>query len=376
MRPIRVLVVDDSVVVRRLVSAAMEADPVLEVAGVAANGKIALAKIPQLSPDVVVLDVDMPVLGGLETLAEIRRRHPSLRVIMFSALTERGADATLEALFRGALDYVTKPANLGSAERAARVVREELIPKIKVLCHDLVGLEPPQVAVGPALEAPPVGVPVRARRVEVLVVGASTGGPQALEAILTRLPPPLPVPVLIVQHMPPLFTHSLAQQLSHKSGHRVSEAWPGAPIQRGEVLIAPGGLHLEVERTADELRARITDEPPENSCRPAVDVLFRTAADVFAGGTLAVVLTGMGRDGLRGCEAVRRRGGQVVVQDRATSVVWGMPGFVAGAGLAEAVVPLAELPALLATRLGLSAGTLAAHGEVGSGGTTGHEVER
>ncbi len=354
MRAIRVLVVDDSVVVRRMVSATMEADPALEVAGVAANGQIALAKIPQLSPDVVVLDVDMPVLGGLETLDRIRKLHPELPVIMFSALTERGADATLEALFRGALDYVTKPSNLGSAERAARVVRDELVPKIKALCHHLVGLEPPPAAVGPAEEAAPAAAPARrARRPEILVVGASTGGPQALETLLTRLPPPLPVPTLIVQHMPPLFTHSLAQQLSHKSGHRVMEAFPGAPIVRGEVLIAPGGLHLEVEQTTDEIRARITDEPPENSCRPAVDVLFRTAARVYGSGTLAVVLTGMGRDGLRGCEVVRRSGGQVVVQDRASSVVWGMPGFVAGAGLAEAVVSLEEMAPALAARLGL-----------------------
>lgn len=341
MRRIRVLIVDDSVVIRRALSNLVEGDPSLALAGVAANGRIALAKIPKIEPDIVVLDVDMPVMDGLETLTELRRLYPKLPVIMFSALTERGAEATLDALFRGALDYVTKPAQLGSAEQAESAAREQLIPKIKSLCAPRTAARrriprPTRSLLSPQTSRP--SGPVRA-----VVIASSTGGPPVLEKLLTGLPKPIPVPVLVVQHMPPLFTKNLARQLAAKSGLPVFEGRPGAPVAPGTVWIAPGGNHLAVEIRDEHVRLVTNTAPPENSCRPSADVLFRAASNVWGDGVLAIVLTGMGQDGLRGCGAIKAAGGRVAAQDRATSVVWGMPGFVVDSGLADAVLPAGEL---------------------------------
>lgn len=348
MRRIRVLVVDDSVVVRRLMSQLLEADPVLEIAATAANGRIALAKIPQAAPDIVVLDVDMPVMDGLETLDEIRRLYPSLPVLMFSALTERGADATLEALFRGAVDYVTKPTHTGSADRAAQAIRDEVIPKIKALRARMVTTD----AAAPAGSAAVLRPRRRKGPVEVVVLAASTGGPAALEAVLKHLPRPVPVPVLVVQHMPPIFTTYLAQQLSVKCGHEVREVTGDVRPGAGAVWVAPGGRHMVAEADEDGPLLRVTDDPPVNSCRPSADPLLVSVARVWGAGALAVVLTGMGRDGLRGCEEIREAGGQVLVQDQATSVVWGMPGFIVAAGLANDVLPLPEIAGEIGARLG------------------------
>jgi len=342
VRPIRVLVVDDSAVVRRALAELVAGDPELELAGAAPTGRLGLARLARTGADVVVLDVDMPGMDGLETLEAIRRSHPRLPVIMFSVLTERGAEVTLRALFRGAQDYVTKP-TAGGREAAAEVVRRELIPRIKALGAGRVGEGP-----GPAAPPParPPGAPPAA-----LVVAASTGGPAALERLLAEVPRPAPVPVLVVQHMPPLFTGHLARQLAAKTGHEVREAASGVEARPGVVWVAPGGRHLEVIRDPERpgtVRLRLSDDPPVNSCRPSADVLFRAAARAWGGGVLAVVLTGMGRDGLEGCRAVRAAGGTVLAQDRATSVVWGMPGFVASEGLAHGVLPLDRLAAAVA----------------------------
>ncbi len=343
MPKIRVLVVDDAVVFRRLVADELARDPTLEVAGTAANGRIALAKLPQVNPDLVILDVEMPELDGLATLTELRRTYPRLPVIMFSALTERGAEATLEALARGATDYFTKPTGTGSLDASLRVLREELVPKIKALCGAPATPEPGR-PVGGARGLPAPAVPgVRAGPVEVVAVGASTGGPNALAEVVGRLPGDLPVPLVIVQHMPPMFTRLLAERLTAHSQLTVREGSPGEMLQPGRAWIAPGDHHMEVAREGGQVRLRLHQGPPENSCRPAADVLFRSVARAFGAGSLAVILTGMGQDGLRGCEAVRATGGQVLAQDEATSVVWGMPGFVARAGLADAVLPLARI---------------------------------
>ncbi|HJZ91240.1 MAG TPA: chemotaxis response regulator protein-glutamate methylesterase [Gemmataceae bacterium] len=335
MSKVRVLIVDDAVVFRRLVAEELSADPAIEVVGTAANGRIALAKLTQVNPDLVILDIEMPVLDGLATLREIRKSQPKLPVIMFSALTERGAAVTLDALALGASDYFAKPSGVGGLDASRQIIRDELIPEIKALCGRTSVPPPPLAAPTARLATGP-----RSTAVEVVAIGTSTGGPNALAAVFAGLPADFQIPVVIVQHMPPMFTRLLAERLSHEFGVAVEEGRTGGLLRRGHVWIAPGDFHMAVARDGNQVRLLLNQDPPENSCRPAVDVLFRSVAQTFGPGSLAVVLTGMGQDGLRGCEAIRAAGGQVIVQDEPTSVVWGMPGFVARAGLADRVLPL------------------------------------
>ena len=341
MARINVLVVDDSVVIRRLVTTVLEDDPEIAVVGTAASGRIAINKLSQVAPDCVTLDMEMPDLDGLGTLRELRRTHPRLPVIMFSTLTERGAGATLDALALGANDYVCKPANVGSVPEAIASVRDQLVPKIKALCPPVRGAATAAPAVRRAPVAPrpgPAAAPTG--RVDILTIGSSTGGPDALTTLLPQLPASFPVPVVIVQHMPPVFTRMFAQRLDSRCALEVKEAADGDLVQPGRVLIAPGNHHLELRRVGASVVARLTSAPPENFCRPAVDVLFRSVSQLYGPHALAVVLTGMGSDGARGVDVLRRGGAEVVVQDEASSVVWGMPGAVVAAGLAHRVLPL------------------------------------
>jgi two-component system chemotaxis response regulator CheB len=342
------------VVIRRLLSDALSSEAGLEIAGTAPNGLIALAKLNQVNPDVVILDVEMPEMDGLQMLARLRKTHPRLPVIMFSTLTQRGAAATLDALALGANDYVTKPANVGSIGAAVQSVRAELIPKIKTFCGGGMGADtlppPPAMSVAPVRVQPRLVRP-GSQRVDVVAIGVSTGGPNALATLLPRLPADFPVPILVVQHMPPTFTALLAQRLAAQSTIQVKEGFTGAMLTPGCVWIAPGGQHMVVEPNGANVRIRTHQGPPENSCRPAADVLFRSVSKVYGAHVLAVVLTGMGQDGLRGCEQIRAGGGQILVQDESTSVVWGMPGFVARAGLADQIVPLPQLPGELVRRV-------------------------
>jgi two-component system, chemotaxis family, protein-glutamate methylesterase/glutaminase len=359
---IRVLIVDDAVVIRKLVTDALSTDPELEIVGSAANGRIALQKIPQCNPDVITLDVEMPELNGLETLRQLRPDYPKLPVIMFSTLTERGAQTTLDALALGASDYVTKPAAVaGGLAEGLQKIREELIPRIKALCRKSVFSTIPELApfsdaggkmangtasalVGAAPMARAVGsVRPASGPIDVLVIGVSTGGPNALAAMLPQIKGDLQVPVLIVQHMPAMFTKLLAERLDSQCKLRVREAADGDQVQAGTIYIAPGDFHMTLQRRGVSPTIVLNQEPPENSCRPAVDVLFRSATQLYGPNLLAVVLTGMGQDGLRGCEDVAERGGRIFVQDEASSVVWGMPGFVARAGLAQKVLPLENM---------------------------------
>jgi two-component system chemotaxis response regulator CheB len=362
MPPISVLVVDDSVVVRRLVTDVLNEDVDIQVVGTAPNGQIALAKIPQLNPDVISLDVEMPVMDGLETLRVLRTTYPEIPVIMFSTLTERGAAATLEALELGAADYVTKPANVGSVQASMASVREQLVPRIKALhAHSRRGRavhQPlPRQAQGPrpGLPSTPASGPVlRTAQVTapvgVVLVGVSTGGPDALATVLPALPATFAAPILVVQHMPPTFTRLLAQRLDARSALEIREAQDGDVVRAGRVLLAPGDYHVRLQRRGAEVVARLDQGTPENFCRPSVDVLFRSAAQVYGDACLAVVLTGMGSDGARGAAEIVAAGGRVVAQDQETSVVWGMPGAVAQAGLVSQLLPLADVaPAL--TRL-------------------------
>jgi two-component system chemotaxis response regulator CheB len=337
--PTRILVVDDSVVARRVISDVLAAEDDLEVVGTAPNGRIALAKIPRLKPDLVTLDVEMPELDGIETLAEIRAAYPKVRVIMVSNLTSHGASVTVESLFLGASDYVTKAVQSSSAEEASRYLRGQLIPKVRALAP--AGSVARKKAFPPSPRPPARKGPAPA--IEMVLIGSSTGGPNALAAVLEGLPADFPVPVLIVQHMPANFTTYLAQRLDSTGNLRVREAGGGERVVPGTIWVARGNLHLETTVTPSGIELITTDGPPVNSCRPSVDVLFRAAAKQFGSSTLAVVLTGMGQDGLDGCRAIRAAGGQVIAQDKATSVVWGMPGQVSDAGLADVVLPVSEI---------------------------------
>lgn len=343
---IRVLIVDDSVVIRRLVTHALEEDPLIEVVGVAPNGALALARIPQLNPDAVTLDVEMPEMDGLEALRRIRPLYPDLRVIMFSTLTERGAASTFEALSLGADDYVTKPANAGSLDRSIASLRGELIPKIKQFFRfPAQGPAPtPRIAIARAAISPVGFRPSRLlTRPRVLAIGVSTGGPTALGEIMPMFGADFPIPIVVVQHMPPMFTRLLAERLQASCNLNVEEAVHGSLVEPGTILIAPGDYHMRVKQTDEVVTAVLDQSAPENSCRPAVDVLFRSVGEVYGAATISAVLTGMGQDGLRGVQSLKALGGYVIAQDQATSVVWGMPGAVVGAGLADAVKPLKEV---------------------------------
>ena len=352
MPGIRVLVVDDSVVIRKLVSDLLSADRDIEVVGTAVNGRAALQKVAQLKPDIVTMDIEMPEMNGIESVRAIRATGNKIPIIMFSTLTERGAVATLDALAAGASDYVPKPANVGSVSRSMEQVREALIPRIKSL------VPRPGVSPHPAAPMVPLTASVQLHKptpppsggYRLLVIGSSTGGPEALGALLHTLPP-LPVAVAVVQHMPPLFTRQFAARLDRQLPYDVVEAEHGQPLRPGMVAIAPGDYHLEVAPDPTGLRTRLTQAPPENYCRPAVDVLFRSAVAAVGPAVLGVVLTGMGSDGCKGARLIVDRGGSGLAQDQATSVVWGMPGAVATAGLAERVLPLLELGPEILRRL-------------------------
>ena len=342
---IRVLVVDDSVVIRRLVTQALTEDPAFEVVGTAANGAIALSKIPQVNPDAVTLDIEMPEVDGLEALRRIRKLYPTLCVIMFSTLTERAATYTLDALALGANDYVTKAANVGSLNKSMASLRSQLIPKIRQF-FELEVQSAPLAAAKPQAERagiPPRSLPWRKRDlVAILSLPAqvSTGGPNALAEIFPSLPSHFPCPILIVQHMPPMFTRILAERLSAQSKIPVEEAAEGTALEPGKALIAPGGYHMRLKRSGNQVVATLDQSPPVNSCRPAVDVLFSSVAEIYGSRALGVILTGMGQDGLEGAKQLKAQGACILAQDKATSVVWGMPGFVVEAGLADAVTGL------------------------------------
>jgi len=355
VNPIRVMVVDDSVVVRKIVTDVLSADPDIEVVGTAVNGKIAVAKLEQLKPDLVTMDIEMPEMNGIEAVRAIRAARNRVPIVMFSTLTERGASATLDALSAGANDYVTKPANVGSVGQSMESVREQLIPRIKALTGRPVTAGPARVAAPVAPVRPAAARTGPAKKPAVLVIGSSTGGPEALARVLPMLPATLPVPVLLVQHMPPVFTRQFAQRLDRLSPLRVVEASDGSPLTPGTVHLAPGDHHLVVRSIgrppAATLQTGLNQGPPENFCRPAVDPLFRSVVAAFDGAVLAVVLTGMGADGRNGAAEIRAGGGTVVVQDQATSVVWGMPGAIAQAGLADEILPLDRIPEAITRHL-------------------------
>jgi two-component system chemotaxis response regulator CheB len=340
---IRVLVVDDSVVIRRLVCHALEEDPGIEVVGVAANGRIALSRIPQLAPDVITLDIEMPEMDGLGMLRELRRLDQVTPVVMFSTMTERGAAATFEALSLGADDYVTKASNAGSLEVSLSNLRHELVPKLRQF------FEVASPEVEPRASLPRAARPFTNRSPRrAVAIGVSTGGPAALAKLVPQFPGDFPLPIFVVQHMPPLFTRLLAERLDTLTPLSVVEGAAGEIPGPGHIYLAPGDQHMRVVNSDRGPAIALDQGPPLNSCRPAVDALFGSLAEVYGPAVIAAVLTGMGHDGMTGAQRLAARGCYIVAQDEATSVVWGMPGAVVDAGLANEILPLEDVvPAIL-----------------------------
>jgi len=390
---ISVLVVDDSVVVRRLIVDALGGAENIEVVGTAANGLLAQAKIDQLKPDVITMDIEMPQMDGIEAVRELRKRHKHVPVIMFSTLSAAGASATLEALAAGATDYVTKPSNVGSVTESIAAVRSQLVPKIHALggrrkapaapagppgrpplgngaaaapARPRPGAAPSRTTMPPtgpgrpgaapagapgAPARPPVKRSAPGGRIDLLAIGSSTGGPDALTKVLTGIPADLPVPIVITQHMPPVFTKMFAERLDRSTPLHVVEAGDGMELTPGWAYIAPGDFHMVLHRRGAATQIQLSTAPPENSCRPAVDVMFRSVAGLYGASAYATILTGMGHDGRGGAKVLRDAGAEILAQDEATSVVWGMPGAVVTAGLADEVLPLDRVAAFLVNRV-------------------------
>jgi len=367
---IKILIVDDSVVFRKILQDALSKTSGIRVVGTANNGKKGIEKIKQLKPDLVILDVEMPEMDGLQTLDEIRRQRLKVGVIMFSSLTSKGAQTTLEALSKGAFDFVPKPTGTGAFSESVKRIKEELIPKIKAFAVSRHQIRRPlrrptttpvrplinrtikasvsskaekQVTTNKTVSKPlnkTISVPRPFLRPEVVAIGVSTGGPNALNEVIPKFPKNFPVPILLVQHMPPVFTAQLAKRLNDKSQLNVIEAKAGDIIKAGTVYIAPGDYHMEVGTSGTAKIIKLNQKPPVNSCRPAVDVMFKSVANVYGGRVVAVIMTGMGQDGFEGCKVLKQKGAAIIAQDRETSVVWGMPKFVTEAGLADKVCPL------------------------------------
>jgi two-component system, chemotaxis family, protein-glutamate methylesterase/glutaminase len=355
-RRIRVMLVDDAVVVRGLFARWVEAEPDLEVVATLRTGRDAVNQLERVDPDVVVLDVDMPELDGIAALPLLLEKKRDLVVIMASTLTRRNAEISLRALSLGAADYIPKPGSNREVS-ASTAFRRDLIEKIRQL-----GLRAKRLRHGikarvsrPVKSAPSIVpateeiTPLRLRQMpltppRVLVIGASTGGPQALNRLVVQIDAVIQrAPVLITQHMPPTFTAVLAEHLARVSKFPVREANDGEEVNAGAIYLAPGGKHMKVERRDGTAVIAIDDGPMVNFCKPAVDPLFASAAQVWGNKVLALVLTGMGSDGLAGAKEIVAAGGHVIAQDEETSVVWGMPGQVTNAGLCSSVLPLPEI---------------------------------
>lgn len=369
---LRILVVDDTVTFRKVLSDLLRALPGIEVVGTAANGKIALQKVDSLKPDLLTLDLEMPELDGLGVLEALRESGRRVGVIMLSAFTTAGAESTVAALKLGAFDFVVKPSS-GNPAEGVEALRRELVPKVEAFgrTHGVrkilsgggpaggssggVAAAPrrPSAERGSAVVRPPGALRATdaVTSPQVIAIGISTGGPQALSQVLPRLPGTLGVPVLVVQHMPPKFTRSLATDLDVRCALNVVEAEDGQAVRPGTVFIAPGGRQMKVGRSSGGLVIRITDDPPEQNCRPSVDYLFRSVSQECRGAAVGVVMTGMGSDGTLGARLLKRQGALIIAQDEETCVVFGMPKFLVEEGLADAVLPLAEIAPTL-TRIG------------------------
>jgi two-component system chemotaxis response regulator CheB len=337
----RVMICDDSAVIRGALARILESDPEITVVAKVENGKLAVEQVRAANVDVVVLDIEMPVMDGMAALPQLLRVDPGLRVIMASTLTTRGADIALRALRLGAADYIPKPSSIGTVSDDG--FKRELLEKVKGLARMRRRPAMPSRPRHPIVLRPAPVLPAR-----LLAIGSSTGGPQALFALVQGLGRSLGVPVVMTQHMPATFTPILADHLNRLGVMPCTEARDGESLVAGRIYLAPGDRHLLIEGGRSGLRARLTTDPPENFCRPSVDPMLRSAAAACDGRVLVAMLTGMGHDGLTGTKKIVETGGAAIAQDEASSVVWGMPGAVAEAGLCHAVLPLVKIaPKLL-----------------------------
>jgi two-component system chemotaxis response regulator CheB len=349
---VKVMVVDDSAVIRGIVSRWIEADSEMTVVAMAVNGQEAIDRARIAKPDVIVLDIEMPIMDGISALPHLLRVSPSTKIIMASTLTRRNAEISLKALSLGATDYVPKPTSLGGGT-AAEEFRRELLTRIVGIGRKKVGTNRPAM---PSLSIGGSAGPISLRKAslippQILAIGSSTGGPQALVQVMSAISTNLNVPVLITQHMPATFTAILAESLSRSSGLKCVEAANGMRLENGHVYVAPGDFHMTIKGKGGPIE--LNQAAPENFCRPAVDPMFRSVSAAYGAATLAVVLTGMGADGRDGARVVASGNGTILAQDEASSVVWGMPGAVAHAGYASAVIPLHSIGPEVRKYLGL-----------------------
>lgn len=350
---IKVLIVDDSVVFRTQITGALGRNPEIQIVGTAASGSICLQKLEQLSVDLVTLDMEMPEMSGIEVLREIRKRKIPVRVIIFSSQSQRGAEAALLALREGADDVVAKPTGDSlTIETAGAAIEAALVPKVLQFKKSS-PLDASPVVQTPASKPAPTAAPSAPKRsldtvmASAIVIGSSTGGPTALEAVFQNLKGPITIPIFIVQHMPPVFTQSLAKRLGEISNIPSKEAENGEIVQANHIYVAPGDYHMAIERDGSSLRTTLNQAPKRNSVRPAVDILFETAALAFGSRLMGIVLTGMGEDGLVGAKAIRGRGGAIMIQDKASCVVFGMPGAIYNANEYDGVGNLESVTALI-----------------------------
>lgn len=358
MKKIKALVVDDTIVYRKIVGDVLKEIPGVEVVGTANNGRVALSKIQSLKPDLITLDIEMPEVNGIEVLQQLQNQADKPTVVMLSTLTQQGSEMTIKALELGAFDFVPKPSagkmidNITKVKEALGPIIETLkrqnTTRLKILDRIKAG-KTAQPAKKPERKAAPtptrISKPLIHSKAEIVGIGISTGGPNALAKMIPMLPANMKVPVLIVQHMPPLFTASLANSLNNKSALEVAEAKDGDTIEPGRVLIAPGGKQMKIVAGADGLtrKIKITDDPPENSCKPSVDYLFRSIAQHYVGRSTGVIMTGMGSDGSKGLEQMKNNGSFVIAQDENSCTVYGMPKEPAESGIADIIAPLDKI---------------------------------
>jgi len=357
----RMLIVDDSVVFRSQIKAIAEQIPLITEIVLAANGKLALQRLETSSFDIMTLDLEMPEMNGLETLEAMRKLPKRPAVLVFSASSTRGAEATLQAMDLGALDFIPKPARVMNLDEAHQLIRQDLLPRITQICQNLQRVKVPSIPFVAPLENSGEVARTWPRLTldnfspDAIVIGASTGGPAAIKAVLRGLKPPLYVPILIAQHMPPIFTKSLADNIAQTLGIPATEGQDQEEVRANHIYVAPGDYHMSLKNRGDKILIVLDQKEKRNSVRPAVDPLFETAAEIYGPRLLGIVLTGMGQDGLLGCKAIKDKRGAVVIQDESSSTVWGMPGSVFRQGAYDKVCGLKELENLLARSLGRAA---------------------
>jgi two-component system chemotaxis response regulator CheB len=350
---VRVIIVDDSLVIRGFISRALDSDPAFKVVGTASNGQIAVDVLRKTPADVIILDIEMPVMDGLTAIPKLKEIDPAVQIVMASTLTQKNAEISMKAMSLGATDYLPKPSarEMAIPGEFQRNLREKVKTLGALAWKKNVRQTPQRYAAGlapaPVEKKKVVLLPMPLFKPEVIAIGSSTGGPQALFEVVRSMGSGLPQPIVITQHMPPSFTTILAEHINKQCGVNCTEAKDGEVLRPGNYYIAPGDFHMLISQKPEGPTVRLVKDSPENFCRPAVDPMLRSLVDVYGGRILAVILTGMGQDGTKGSKAVVAAGGGIIAQDEPTSVVWGMPGSVALAGLCSAVSPLGEIGTLV-----------------------------